>query len=556
MSTNVDEVSEAPQISSTPTGVFGLRPPSGEKAAAAVLFFLSLAYLCIFRRHCSLEPDEGIVLQGAERILHGEIPYHDFFMFYTPGSFYLVAAIFKIFGDSFVIARFSLAVAGAICSLITFLLARRVCSLGTAVCAGVLSTVSGCAYRFLVLHNWYSTLMCCVCVYAVVQFYEGRREFWAFATGLFMALTILFEQSKGAGLCLGLLLAWLILRLWGRAQIFRKQSLLAIVTGFAMPLFVTFAYFGSQNSLVVMLQSWFWPLRHYTDANQVPYGWQNWSQEAVTEIFRAGPVWLRILKVLAVSPGMFVPLLPLIAIALLIYRSLQLRSAPSVNGRDSYYVILCSVFAGLLTSVEIARPDVIHFMYLAPLWYVVLAWILRASTKSRWWNALRAYFGIYTAAAFGLLALALLLNATGARVSVATRRGFVMMSKEDPVLAYVESHSAPRQRLLVYPYLPLYNYLTATMSPARYDYFQSGMNTPEQAREIIAALQSNNDASVLFEPWFAEKIANSWPQTPLSAIANDPVSGYIATHYQICKMLTSSENAGFEYMVPRGKVCP
>jgi len=351
VSASVDEISEAAQTSGAPTGVFRLHLAGQEKVVAVALFILSLAYLSIFRRHCSLEPDEGIVLQGAERILHGEIPYRDFFTFYTPGSFYLVATIFKVFGDSFVIARLSLAVAGAICSLITFLLARRVCSLTTAVSAAVLTTVAGCAYRFPVLHNWYSTLMCCICVYAGVRLCEGRREFWAFMTGLLMALTILFEQSKGAGLCLGIMLAWLLLRFWGRAQIFRKHSFLAIVIGFAMPFFVTLAYFASQKSLAVMLQDWLWPLRHYTDSNHVPYGWQNWSQEAVTEIFRAGPVWLRILKVLAISPGLFVPLLPLIAIAVLVYWSVHLRSHPGPSGRGSYYIIICSVCVGLLISI-------------------------------------------------------------------------------------------------------------------------------------------------------------------------------------------------------------
>src|ERR1044071_3009268 len=98
-----------------------------DSAVASGIFLVCLAYLCLFLRYTTLEPDEGIVLQGAERILRGEIPYRDFFSFYTPGSFYLISIVFRLFGDSFVIARFSLAVAGAICSVIAYLLARRVC---------------------------------------------------------------------------------------------------------------------------------------------------------------------------------------------------------------------------------------------------------------------------------------------------------------------------------------------------------------------------------------------------------------------------------------------
>src|SRR5579864_1234053 len=78
-----------------------------ERVFPLIVFFGCLAYLCIPLRYSSLEPDEGIVLQGAERVLHGQVPYRDFFSFYTPGSFYFLALWFRIFGDSFIMARLS-----------------------------------------------------------------------------------------------------------------------------------------------------------------------------------------------------------------------------------------------------------------------------------------------------------------------------------------------------------------------------------------------------------------------------------------------------------------
>src|SRR5215472_12274296 len=150
---------------------------------AVLLFIVSLAYLCIFLHRTSLEPDEGIVLQGAERVLRGELPYRDFFTFYTPGSFYLIAFIFRVFGDSLVMARVSLAISGATCALVTYLLVRRVCSGLIAFLMGLLTTVTGCAYRFLVLHNWYSTVLCCLCLYAAIRLMETKKTIWAIATG-------------------------------------------------------------------------------------------------------------------------------------------------------------------------------------------------------------------------------------------------------------------------------------------------------------------------------------------------------------------------------------
>jgi hypothetical protein len=108
--------------------------------------------------------------------------------------------------------------------------------------------------------------------------------------------------------------------------------------------------------------------------------------------------------------------------------------------------------------------------------------------------------------------------------------------------------------MLVYPYLPLYNYLTETRSPSRFDYFQPGMNTSAQAQDILSSLQTS-DAPVLLEPWFAEKIATSWPQTSIQSIAGDPVADYIAKNYRICKLLESPEGWRFQFMVRRETVC-
>ena len=84
-----------------------LRPEDiwANRRAAFLLLLLSFLYLCLFRHFTSMEPDEGILLQGAQRILAGQIPYRDFFSFYTPGSYYELAFVFRLFGSSVAVAR-------------------------------------------------------------------------------------------------------------------------------------------------------------------------------------------------------------------------------------------------------------------------------------------------------------------------------------------------------------------------------------------------------------------------------------------------------------------
>jgi len=521
----------------------------------ALIFLGCLAYLCVFLRYSTLEPDEGIVLQGAERVLAGQIPYRDFFSFYTPGSLYLLAATFRIFGDSFAVARLSLAVVGAICSVLTYLLARRVCTVGTSIFVAVLATTAGTAFRFLVLHNPYSTLGSCLCLYAAVRLLEHRQVRWAFLVGSFASLTFLTEQSKGAGLYLGLVLGFFVLFVFGREIRLPFAAVVAAAGGTLWPLLATFAYFWAHHASGIMLHSWLWPLQHYTRANRVPYGHQNWSDHTRDAIFHTGPILVRIIKILAVIPGLLVPLLPLIAVGLFVFLTLEVRRRSSTTTDQRYYLLVCGVLTGLLVSVVLVRADILHFMYLAPLWYLVLGWILGpAALKSRIISKFRTPLFAFVGTTFGLLSMAVLFSATGARYRIDTRRGAIRTNARDTVIEYVQQHAAPGQQLLVYPYLPLYNYLTATRSPSQYDYFQPGMNTRDQAADIIASMRAST-SPVLFEPGFAEKIANSWPQTPLSAIVNDPVSDYIAKNYRVCQQLHSPEGWRFEFMVKKETPC-
>src|SRR5215813_3965965 len=103
-----------------------------------LLFLTSCIYLLAFRNVVNMDPDEGIVLQGAHRILDGQLPYRDFFTFYTPGSFYLTAALFKVFGDSILVARSALMFFGASFTVIAYSLAKRACTHAIALLTAVL----------------------------------------------------------------------------------------------------------------------------------------------------------------------------------------------------------------------------------------------------------------------------------------------------------------------------------------------------------------------------------------------------------------------------------
>ncbi len=529
-----------------------------DRGIAVAIFVLTLAYLWLFRRYTSMEPDEGIVLEGAQRILRGQVLYRDFFSYFTPGSYYFLALLFKVFGNSFLVARTALVFFGAIYSAVTYLLARRVCSRASAIFVAALVTLTTLPYRFEVLHNWDSTLWACLAVYCAVRWLESPHWKWALATGSFVSLTCLFEQSKGAGLVLGLgagLVAITVLD--RRRSLWEGKLALWLATGIVWPFLATLAYFGAQHSLSLMLADWLWPLRHYSLANHVPYGYQNWSENTRHLLFGSGSLTVRLITIVAISPCFLVPALPLVAIGLLIYWLVQMWRGREPRALYAHYVLLGAALSGLLLSVIMGRADIIHFMYLMPLFALVLGWMIDGrDIPGRLFREVKPFFITYLAIAFLLFATPLLLRSLNARDQLRTRRGVVKVPESDTVIEYVQAHVAAGDKILVYPYLPLYYYLTDTANPTRYEYFQPGMHTPQQAQEMLAELTAARVPVVLFEASFWEKVPTSWPGTPLSAIVRDPISDYIQHEYRTCKILNSPAEWKFLFMVRKDRACP
>lgn len=580
-----------------------------EWGIALLVSLLSFAYLCLFRHFNAIEPDEGIVLQGAQRILTGQVLYRDFFSFYTPGSFYWLALFFRIFGSSILVSRMLLAAYGGACSALTYLVARRVCSRWSALCAAGAVTVICFPYRFLVLHNWDSTFWAYLALYCAVRWLEAcspvksiyhgdRREHgehrevaqsfplleilrffrefprtsrrprkarglrypawkWAFATGSLITITALFEQSKGAGLALGLTAGFLVIAFACRGTVrLSRVHLIAAVLGFTWPFVLTFACFGAAHSLPQLMAGWLWPLKHYSAANSVPYGYQDWSNRTRAMLF-SGSWSSEIAYFLVESPSFLFPLLLILAPAILAYWSIEGWRKKLPPETSAYYALVSGAVSGLLVSVIVVRPDVIHIMYVAPMLCLMLGWIVDGGDiRLRIFRQARPLLNVYLLVSLAALGLTLLGRALNARQRIETRRGVITVPAPDTVIDYVQVRVPAGEKILVYPYLPLYYYLTGTFSATRYEYFQPGMNTPTQAQEALREIASSRPQVALFELGFDEKVGHAWPHTRAELLARDPVGDYILSHYHSCTILRSPEEWRFLFMVRNGLACP
>jgi hypothetical protein len=79
--------------------------PGRRNRVVVLVFGLSLAYLLLAVFQRLNHYDDGLRIEPAERILRGELPYRDFWSGATPGQFYTLAAVFRVFRTSVLVER-------------------------------------------------------------------------------------------------------------------------------------------------------------------------------------------------------------------------------------------------------------------------------------------------------------------------------------------------------------------------------------------------------------------------------------------------------------------
>ena len=528
-----------------------------EWGIVALLFVLATGYRLLFRRFVPMSYDEGITLQGAQRILDGQVLYRDFFSLVTPGSYYFFALIFRIFGDSMVVARTVVAIYGGFFSVTTYLIARRVCQRWSAFLSAYIVAVLVLPVGW-VLHNWDSTLWSCLALYCAVWLLQRPHWSWALAMASCASTTVLFEQSKGAGLLLGLAVGFVILWVSGELHL-KRTEIIAASVGFFWPVVITVGYFAARHSLSPMVSDLLWPFQHYSGLNSVPFGLIEGGQVVASGVLEGS--WLyAVFVLLTYSPYFLVPALPVFALGILAFSTLQLQSSGGrVRSRPyPYYVLVCACSMGLLLSVVATRRDAIHFMFLAPIFCLILAWFLDGKDiRLRILDSVRPALIFLLTLVFTINGIAMLASNGNARRYVETRRGRLRVPAGEAALSYLQKHTVPGEQIFVYPWCPLYYYLTAASNPTRYEFMLPGYHTAEQFQEALRSIAARRPRVVLFQPAFYEEMTLVLPSTPIAVLAApDSLTDYILAKYRVCATLTSANSGRLLFMTRKDLPCP
>lgn len=203
-------------------------------------------YLNLFAFPCTpflLGGDQVYFWMYAQRLLHGERIYADFFQFTPPGTDFVFAALFWLFGQRPWVTNTVVLLLGVALGILCFSIARLFLHRGPALLSAALFLVLLYAKPLNATHHWFS-LLAVMCAVLVAITKTGVRSL--LATGALLGVASFFTQTRG----LVALAAFLAFHLWEHARAPWKDALrnmlanqALLVLGFAAALLLLSAPF-------------------------------------------------------------------------------------------------------------------------------------------------------------------------------------------------------------------------------------------------------------------------------------------------------------------------
>ncbi|NLI75718.1 MAG: hypothetical protein GX442_04660 [Candidatus Riflebacteria bacterium] len=478
-------------------------------------------------------PDEGIFLGAAQRVLDGELPYRDFHEIQTPGTFYLLAVFFRLFGADFLVARGLLLLLGVGLAFLTDRLARETAPGPFDWLPALASLVLGIPLFLGYSNHWESTFFAVLMCSSMVRWVGHPSPRYLLLAGFWSALAAETLQQKGALVFLAgcVTVAFHHVR-QGVGWRARVRDFLALSCAPCVLALVTVAFFWWQGALPDLLH---WtivvPLTRYADFNALPYGY-GFSEHLIPTwgaiLEAVFPFWLASFLLMTVAASLLLLLAgPWVALG----GCLLLLAIPSERKRLEPGFLPMALFGFALWYSENHRPDIIHLAFGAALLFVVELRLLQ-SLMVKGPRLGRALGGV-VAVSLGVTGVLFALPGLGPQVEVETRAGKVRLLGPDPLLTYL-SQEVPRGELVyVFPWQPMMYFLAKVKNPTRYSTAVYQAGHPEHIREIVQDLEGKKVARIVVDTRGVAQLHDWSPEYRRLPLEDRLIERYIGNHFTL-----------------------
>jgi 4-amino-4-deoxy-L-arabinose transferase-like glycosyltransferase len=478
-----------------------------------VFVFCASLYFLPFMRLLLQNTNEGTFVDGAVRVVHGQFLGRDFFEVMGPGTFYWIALFFKLFGMTFLATRICLFITSLATALSLYFLSRRLCrSYQVLPCVFVFATYFGSLWPTL-NHHVTSNCFALLAVACMVLWQDARKSWLLCAAGALAGATILTLQPKGLLLLLAFLVWLLILH---RRQSTSLTALAWVTGGCVGVVALMLSYFWSHGALGDLIYAnVVWPSRSYGAVNSVHYAFTLRDFFDRWIVPGHGVNWT-----VGMASVLFIPFLFVAALPALV---LLLGARDGVKAMRMEIVLYWLAGSALWLS-ELHRKDVAHLVIGSPLLIILCIFYLQERRTKAYRVMLQALSIVSVCLAGCTLMSALLAHSTMTRV------GQVSTSVPDPVLTAIDEHVAPGGDIFIYPYSPMYYFLSNTNNPTRYSFLIYNYYTATQFEEVTHTLDQHRVKYVLWNKHFQEHVIDAlFPAAHPERYIMEP---YLESHYK------------------------
>jgi 4-amino-4-deoxy-L-arabinose transferase-like glycosyltransferase len=468
--------------------------------------------------------DEGIYLEGAVRILHGQAPYRDFFALTGPGSYWLEAAAMKMFGASLASGRLMMLLDIALLTALVYWLAvqlagRRKLALGSAFIFFAFET--GLSFRLYANHRWDSSALALA---AVAFAFDGTRRP---RRSLFLAAGL---SAAAAAWCTpSLLLLLMALFFWILASGELRKYTAPLVAGAAICSLPAVAALAFGHALLPMVHDMLWTAAHYAGPNHVYYGYGSIPHGAgLLGVFAGARGTALLIRLLDLFLAFVPAALPVAVYAVWLLRT---RKGVAALGADLRPLLLLMVSSVALLLSAYPRWSADQLMFVAPVFYVLAAYLLDRFMRPR----LRASVGLVLLTV-ALVAFGISTAGLTREPAIRTRVGRIRAVPQDQALiAALESAIPPGSSLFVYPYLPVVYFLTEGANPTSFDFLQPAMMTQENAQAVVQELKAHPPEHVVYFEFPASTFFGIWPHANPERSRFPLIESYLRENYHLEK---------------------
>ncbi len=237
-----------------------------------VLFIvLAFCYYSFFVNKGIIFSDEGYYVHFAQRIAQGQIPYKDFALQYSPGYFYLLAFLYKIFGFQLLVGRYLSLIFCLLILCFTFILIHlyKLKSLALHIVIGFIVISLGYPLLHVPIVVW-SCVFFAIIIQILFLLWNHKNQYrYLVCVGIVLALIFFFKQNLGGYFFIVVNLLFL----FSSKMSFQKKVAVLALTDFVsfLSLFFLFSLVFKNISDFSSLQVLFAYSKQFTDTYRFSY---------------------------------------------------------------------------------------------------------------------------------------------------------------------------------------------------------------------------------------------------------------------------------------------